>query len=62
MTPLIIPIQVEAAVEGTRPIDGDGVVVLDRLDEVESVGLGKRLDPKIIHTQGEGGGPGAMFP
>ena len=58
----IVPIEVEAAVKITTPIDRGLVILLNGVDEVEGIGFGEVFHTKVVDAKGERGRTGGMFP
>ena len=52
----VVPFYGQAAVLGARWIDGDGVIFLERVEDVGGVVCGRKLDTKVVYSKGEGGG------
>ena len=51
----MIPIDGQSIVLAAIWVDGYGVMLLERIEEVSRVGGGKELDAKVIYSEGGGG-------
>ena len=58
----VVPFEGKATIEGTGPVNGDGVVLLECIDEVLGIGFVDVFDAKVIDTETEPDGLGIMFP
>ena len=58
----VVPVNGESAEEGTGPVNGYGIQVLEGLDEVVGVLLADVLDPKFVDNEGENDGLGGVLP
>ena len=58
----LVPCNGKSSEEGTGPVNGDGVKVLEGLDEVVGVFLADVLDPKVVGNEGENDGLGGVLP
>ena len=58
----IVPVNGESAEEGTGPVDGDFIEVLEGLDEVVGVLFANVLDTKVVNNEGESDGLGGVLP
>ena len=52
----VIPFDGQAAVLAARWINGDGLVLLEPVEEVGGIICGEELDTKVFYRYGEGGG------
>ena len=52
----VVPFDGQATVLAARWVDGDGVIILERVDELGGVVCGKELDTKVVYIKGGGGG------
>ena len=59
---LVVPLEREATVDGSFPIDGDFVVLLEGVDEMVCVGFGEVFYSKVINTEGKHCSAGAVSP
>ena len=59
---VIVPINDETAIEGSSPVDGDSIVLLEQLDEMVRRVFADVLDTKIVDHKGEADVFGGMFP
>ena len=46
----VVPVEIEVVVEGSFPINGDFVLLLEGVDEMVCVGFGELFDSKVINT------------
>ena len=58
----VVPFELHAAAQGSFPICGDGVILLEGVHEVLGVLLLDALDSKVINTEAEPDLSGVMFP
>ena len=58
----IIPCQFYSAVQSPRPVDFDGILLLDCRNEVAGVLLPHVLHPKVVHDKGKSDGARDMLP
>ena len=58
----VVPIDGQSAVLAAAWVDGDGVILSERINEVGGVVSGKEFDVKVVYSKGEGGGKGRMCP
>ena len=58
----VVPIDGQSAVLVARWVDGDGLMLLERIKEVGGVVGGKELYAKVVYSKGEVGGKGRMDP
>ena len=58
----VVPINGQSAVLAARWVDGDGVMLSERIKEVGSVVSREELDAKVIYREGGGGGKCRMCP
>ena len=58
----VVPIDGQSAVLVARWVDGDGLMLLERIDEVGGVVGGEELYAKVVYSKGEVGGKGRMDP
>ena len=58
----VVPFDGKISVLATRWVDGDGVILPERVEEVGGVVGGKELDTKVVYSEGEGGVQGCMGP
>ena len=52
----VVPFDGQAAVLAVRWVDGDGVILSERVKEVGGVVCGEELDTEVIYSKGEGSG------
>ena len=58
----LVPFDGKPAVLAVRWVDGDGVILPERDEEVSGVGGGEELDSEVIYIKGEGGRQGCVGP
>ena len=58
----VFPIDGHSAVIAARWVDGDGLMLSDRIKDVGGIVGGEELDTKVFYSEGEGGGKGRMVP
>ena len=61
-TLVVVPINGETAIEGSSPIDGDIIELLERLDEMVRRVFADVLDTRIVDHKGEADVFGGMLP
>ena len=59
---VVVPINGETAIEGSSPVDGDSIELLERLDEMVRRVFSDVLDTKIVNHKGEADVFGGMLP
>ena len=52
----------QTAVLSPRWVDGDGVIIPERIEEAGGVVSGKELGTEVVYGKGEGGGKGCVGP
>ena len=52
----VVPIYGHYAVLSTRPIDGDGVILLECINDVGGVVGGREFNAKVVYSKSEDGG------
>ena len=52
----VVPIDGQSLVLAARPVDGDGVMILECIDEVGDVVGGKEFYAEVVYSKSEGGG------
>ena len=62
VTRVIVPVKIEAAIFRACPINGDVVIVFERVNEMLGIGFGEIFDAKVVNAKGECGGSRGMFP
>ena len=58
----VVPFDGKATVLAARWVDGDGVIILERVEELSGVVGGEELDSEVIYSEGEGGRHGYVGP
>ena len=58
----IVPINGQSTVLSARAVNCDGVIISERIEEVGGVVGGRKLDAKVVYSEGEGGGKDRMGP
>ena len=58
----VVPFDGKLAVIADRLVDGDGVILPERVKEVGGVVGGEELDTKVVYSKGEGGKQGCVIP
>ena len=58
----VVPFDGKPAVLAARWVDGDGLILLERIEEVGGVVGGEELDTEVIYIEGEGGGQVCVGP
>ena len=58
----VVSIDGQSAVLAARWVDGDGVMLSERIEEVGGVVGGEELDVKVVYIEDEGGGKDRMVP
>ena len=54
----VVPFDGKPAVFDTRWVNGDGLILPERVEEVGRIVGGKELDTEVIYRKGEGGSQG----
>ena len=49
-----MPVEIEATVEFSFPVNGDFVIVFDSIDEMEGIVFAKIFNAEIVNTKCEG--------
>ena len=58
----VVPFDGKIAVLSARWVDGDGLILPERVEEVGGVVGGKELDTKVVYSEGECGRQGCVIP
>ena len=61
-TLVVVPINGETAIEGSIPVDGDGIEIIESLDEMVRFVFADLLDTEIVDHKGEADVFGGMLP
>ena len=59
---VVVPVNGETAIEGSSPVNGDSIYLIERLDEMVRRVLADVLDTKIVDHKGESDVFGGMLP
>ena len=62
VTRVIVPVKIQSAIFRARPINGDVVIVFERVNEMLGIGFGEIFDSKVVNAKCECGGSRGMFP
>ena len=58
----VVPFYDKPALRAVRWVDNDGVIILERVEEVSGFVGGKEIDTKVIYNEGESGRQGCVGP
>jgi hypothetical protein len=59
---IVVPVKSEATVQFSGPIDDEGVVGFDGINDMHGIGFGEILDTEVVNTEDKRGAFGAVLP